>query len=150
MEKDIKREALRRYLKYFKVWFIIAGILAVITIGVAVVHLLTPKTVRGNSQDPTERVFDYADMLTDEEEQSLREYIAECEEKIQADIVIVTISESVEYDLQNPGLEDQQRGRNLPWRTGQAHKYRHCQQTPWSFDNSPSSLYLPHGHIPRR
>ena len=106
MEKDIKREALRRYLKYFKVWFIIAGILAVITIGVAVVHLLTPKTVRGNSQDPTERVFDYADMLTDEEEQSLREYIAECEEKIQADIVIVTISESVEYDLQNPGLAE--------------------------------------------
>ena len=106
MEKDIKREALRRYLKYFKVWFIIAGILAVITIGVAVVHLLTPKTVRGNSQDPTERVFDYADMLTDEEEQSLREYIAECEEKIQADIVIVTISESVEYDLQNPDLAE--------------------------------------------
>ena len=106
MEKDIKKEALRQYLKYFKVWFIIAGILAVITIGAAVVHLLTPKTVRGNSQDPTERVFDYADMLTDEEEQILREYIAECEEKIQADIVIVTISESVEYDLQNPGLAE--------------------------------------------
>ena len=45
-------------------------------------------------------------MLTDEEEQSLREYIAECEEKIQADIVIVTISESVEYDLQNPDIPD--------------------------------------------
>ena len=106
MEKDIKKEALRQYLKYFKVWFIIAGVLAVITIGAAVVHLLTPKTVRGNSQDPAERVFDYADMLTDEEEQNLREYIAECEEKIQADIVIVTISESVEYDLQNPGLAE--------------------------------------------
>ena len=106
MEKDIKREALRQYLKYFKVWFIIAGVLAVITIGAAIVHALTPKTVRSNSQDPTERVFDYADMLTDEEEQSLREYIAECEEKIQADIVIVTISESVEYDLQNPDLPE--------------------------------------------
>ncbi len=106
MEKDIKREALRQYLKYFKVWFIIAGILAVITIGAAVVHLLTPKTTRSNSQDPTERVFDYADMLTDEEEQSLREYIAECEEKIQADIVIVAISESVEYDLQDPDLPE--------------------------------------------
>ena len=44
MEKDIKKEALRQYLKYFKVWFIIAGVLAVITIGAAVVHLLTPKT----------------------------------------------------------------------------------------------------------
>ncbi len=106
MEKDIKREALRQYFKYFKVWFIIAGILAVITIGAAVVHALTPKTVRSNSQEPTERVYDYADVLTDEEEQSLREYIAECEEKIQADIVIVTISESVEYDLQNPDLPE--------------------------------------------
>lgn len=106
MEKDIKREALRQYFKYFKIWFIIAGILAVITIGAAVVHALTPKPVWGNSQEPTERVYDYADMLTDEEEQSLREYIAECEEKIQADIVIVTISESVEYDLQDPDLPE--------------------------------------------
>ena len=106
MEKDIKREALRQYFKYFKIWFIIAGILAVITIGAAVVHALTPKPVRGNGQEPTERVYDYADMLTDEEEQSLREYIAECEEKIQADIVIVTISESVEYDLQDPDLPE--------------------------------------------
>ena len=106
MEKDIKKEALRQYFKYFKIWFIIAGILAVITIGAAVVHALTPKTVRGNSQEPAERVYDYADMLTDEEEQSLREYIAECEEKIQADIVIVTISESVEYDLQNPDFPE--------------------------------------------
>ena len=106
MEKDIKREALRQYFKYFKIWFIIAGILAVITIGAAVVHALTPKPVRGNGQEPTERVYDYADMLTEEEEQSLREYIAECEEKIQADIVIVTISESVEYDLQDPDLPE--------------------------------------------
>lgn len=106
MEKDIKREALRQYFKYFKIWFIIAGILAVITIGAAVVHALTPKPVRGNSQEPTERVYDYADMLTEEEEQSLREYIAECEEKIQADIVIVTIAESVEYDLQDPDLPE--------------------------------------------
>lgn len=106
MEKDIKREARRQYLKYFKIWFIIAGILAVITIGAAVVHLFAMENARGNSQAPAERVFDYADMLTDEEEQSLREYIAECEEKIQADIVIVTISESVEYDLQDPDLAE--------------------------------------------
>ena len=66
MEKDIKREALRQYFKYFKIWFIIAGILAVITIGAAVVHALTPKPVRGNGQEPTERVYDYADMLTEE------------------------------------------------------------------------------------
>ena len=74
MEKDIKKEALRQYLKYFKVWFIIAGVLAVITIGAAVVHLLTPKTVRGNSQDPTERVFDSADISCEGSRQYRLEY----------------------------------------------------------------------------
>lgn len=106
MEKDIKREARKQYFKYFKVWFIIAGVLAVVTIVAAVIHFATAKTVRTNAQDPAERVFDYADVLTDEEEQNLRDYIAQCEEKIQADIVVVTISESVEYDLQNPGLAE--------------------------------------------
>lgn len=107
MEKDIKREARKQYFKHFKVWFIIAGVLAGITIIAAVIHLITPKTVRNNSQDPKERVFDYADVLTDEEEQSLRDYIAVCEDRIKADIVIVTISESVEYDLQNPDLPEE-------------------------------------------
>lgn len=106
MEKDIKRESLRQYFKYFKIWFIIAGVLAVVTIAAAVVHFATAKTVRGNSQDPAERVFDYADVLTEEEEQSLRDHIAECEEKIQADIVVVTMSESVEYDLRDSNLPE--------------------------------------------
>ena len=52
------------------------------------------------ARDPTERVFDYADMLTDEEEQSrgniCRVGKRSCGHRI------VTISESVEYDLQNP------------------------------------------------
>lgn len=76
-----------------------------ITIGAAVVHALTPKPVRGNGREPR-RVYDYADMLTEEEEQSLREYIAECEGEDSGRIVIVTISESVEYDLQDPDLPE--------------------------------------------
>jgi len=52
----------------------------------------------------TERVFDLADVLTDEEEDKLREKIAEREKQVGADIVIVTLNESLEeyarsYDL---------------------------------------------------
>lgn len=50
MEKDIKREALRQYFKYFKIWFIIAGILAVTDPYVAQA-LLRVALVRQNAPD---------------------------------------------------------------------------------------------------
>ena len=49
----------------------------------------------------TERVFDYADVLTDSEEESLTEFIAEKEVETRSDIVIVTLNESlVDYAAQ--------------------------------------------------
>ena len=45
---------------------------------------------------PKERVYDFADVLTDAEEKNLREYISRKEPLIQADIVLVTIKEDVE------------------------------------------------------
>ena len=54
-------------------------------------------STRANTEcDTTERVFDYADVLTDEEEDSLREVIAEKEVETRSDIVIVTLNESLE------------------------------------------------------
>ena len=47
-------------------------------------------------QSGTARVYDYADMLTDSQEQQLEEQIGEAEQKIRADIVIVIIDESLE------------------------------------------------------
>ena len=54
-------------------------------------------STRANTEcDTTERVFDYADVLTDEEEDSLRKVIAEKEVETRSDIVIVTLNESLE------------------------------------------------------
>ncbi len=43
-----------------------------------------------------ERVFDYADKLTDKEENSIRELIASCEKKTACDIVLVVLDETLE------------------------------------------------------
>ncbi len=52
---------------------------------------------RANTEcETTERVFDYADVLTDAEEDSLRQVIAEKEVDTRSDIVIVTLNESLE------------------------------------------------------
>jgi len=54
-------------------------------------------STRANTEcDTNERVFDYADVLTDEEEDSLREVIAKKEIETRSDIVIVTLNESLE------------------------------------------------------
>lgn len=96
MDKDIKKEALKQYFKYFWMWFVLLGILFVVWIGKITVESLTRNVGRRNDLAPQERVFDYADVLTDEEEQRLRAYIAECEKKAKVDIVIVTAVEDVE------------------------------------------------------
>lgn len=54
--------------------------------------------VRTNTECTTEeRVFDYADVLTDSEEGKLRQLIAEQEKKTACDIVLVTLNETLEY-----------------------------------------------------
>ncbi len=90
MDRDMKIEARNQYLKYFKIWFIAVGILAVITVITLVINLMSEKTVRNNPQAPAERVYDQAHVLTASEEEVLRTLIAEIEEKIKADIVLVT------------------------------------------------------------
>lgn len=96
MEQEIKREARKQYLKYFRIWFIILGILLVIGAVVLGIHFMKQSAGRKNDMAPAERVYDYADVLTDEEEASLREYIAKCEEKACIDIVLVTTIEDME------------------------------------------------------
>ena len=72
----------------------------------------------------TERVFDYADVLTTEEENKLRELIAETEPKIGCDIVLVTIEDSSlasDYAMMNYAddfYDDAMFGWNEPWGDG--------------------------------
>ena len=96
MDKDIKKEAFRQYIHYFRIWFIILGVLAVV-LGIFIVKkAVTPSVIRENHEAPEERVYDYADVLTSEEEELLREYIAQKEQRHYIDIVLVTIKEDVE------------------------------------------------------
>ena len=92
MEKEIKIEAGKQYLKYFKIWFILVGILAVVAIVCVIGRAMTKEAVRGNLQAPTERIYDFAEVLSEAQEDSLRELIAQTQELIAADIVLVTTS----------------------------------------------------------
>lgn len=95
---------MREYLRFFRIPFILVGILAVVTIVVAVAGSGKTTAVSASTnteRTTTERVFDYADKLTDAEEDALRSLIAETEAETKCDIVLVTLNESlVEYAAQ--------------------------------------------------
>lgn len=100
MEQDFRIQARKQYLNYFKIWFIVIAVLMVITLCVAVPKLLKrgENVVRNNAQAPAERVYDYAEQLTEEEEQQLRILIAQKESEIHADIVLVTTKQYMGED----------------------------------------------------
>lgn len=94
-EKEWKMESRKQYLRYFRFWFLALGIVFVIFLGVLLVNKPGRDMERGNSSAPTERVYDYADVLTGEEENRLRKLIAEKEALIGCDIVLVTTYEEI-------------------------------------------------------
>lgn len=96
MDREIKIEARKQYFRYFRIWFILIGILAVVFFGLFAVKMWGGAGKRQNQSAPAERVYDNADVLTDTEEQKLRDYIAKSEKKYGMDIVLVTINEDVE------------------------------------------------------
>ena len=96
MNEEIKKEARKQYFHYFRVWFILVGILLVATIAAGISYSIRSRAPRGNTSAPEERVYDYADVLTDEQEESLRKYIAKKEKKYHVDFVIMTISQAAE------------------------------------------------------
>lgn len=117
---------MKKYLKHFSVLFIVTAVLLVIFIGVKVATQ-KPQTeyTRTNDQcKQTERVFDYADVLTDEEENSLRRLIAEREDEIGCDIVLVTIddpfvsSDPAMMNYADDFYDDNMYGYDEPWGDG--------------------------------
>ena len=95
MNKEIKREALKQYLKYFRIWFIITGVILLLTIGILITRVIARNASRGNSSAPQERVYDFADVLTNAEEDELRDLIAKYEAKCHFDIIIVTLDQEM-------------------------------------------------------
>lgn len=90
---------MKRFLKRFKICLIILGALAAFYFALTGIHSLTgslKSQKRQNTECTTkERVFDQADVLTDEEEEKLRKLIAKRERQTGCDIVLVTLNESL-------------------------------------------------------
>lgn len=89
-------EARKQYLKYFRVLFIILGLLVVAVIALSILVAKMNNRPRGNTDAPVERVYDYANILTEEEEEKLRSQIAAAEKKLRMDIVLVTLDQPME------------------------------------------------------
>lgn len=96
MGNDYKTETRKQYLKYFRVWFMIVGILVVTSTVVLVKNATENKRTRTNLDAPVERVYDYADVLTEEQEDKLRSLIADKEQQFKIDIVLVTTNQPME------------------------------------------------------
>lgn len=118
-------EYIKDFLKQFKWMFLVLIITFAVWIFVAVI----PKDdtgegsyTRTNDQcDTTERVFDYADKLTDAEEESLRELIAKRESQIGCDIVLVIIDEPLTKSLMDYAddfYDNHMYGYDEPWGDG--------------------------------
>lgn len=98
MDIDVKKLSKQQYISYFKIWFILLGIVVVVAAVLFVGSLLKPasKSERENTDSPSERVYDNANVLSDKEEDRLRDLIEETEDRIQCDIILVTINQPVE------------------------------------------------------
>ncbi len=96
MSDGIKKEIGKQYFRYFRIWFIIIGILLAVTAVLGVGRMKEGNIRRTNQEAPSERVYDYADVLTDAEEENLRKRIAEAEGLLHIDIVLVTLNQPME------------------------------------------------------
>lgn len=87
---------MKQYFSYFKYLFIILGAFIVLTGSASIIRAVSGSGyTRNNEQAPYQRVFDYAGVLSDEEEIKLTELIAKRELQIGCDLVLVTINESL-------------------------------------------------------
>ena len=94
---NYKAEERKRFLKYFSVWIILAVIAASVFGVMKLTHKeeVVVETGRNNDEAPAQRVYDYADVLTDEEEERLTRQIADWEEMGKCDLILVTINQDV-------------------------------------------------------
>lgn len=90
---------MKKFIQIFKIPLIIFAVIFVVGIICKIITDNRPKVefVRNNNQCTTdERVFDYADKLTVEEEETLKATIEDAEQLCGIDIVVVTLDETLE------------------------------------------------------
>ena len=86
---------MKQYFNYFKGLFAVLAVLLIAYIGILTGNAFQAKERTNGECLTDERVFDYGDVLTDKEEQKLRDLIARREKKIGCDIVLITLNESL-------------------------------------------------------
>lgn len=85
----------KKFFYYFRFYFIAIAVLAAV-LAFRMLGKDGAEYVRANDKCTTaERVFDYADVLSEEEENKLRELIARSEQETGCDIVLVTLNQSL-------------------------------------------------------
>ena len=110
---------MKKYINFIKIMLIAIVVLGIIRIAITLVA--SPAvSERTNTECTTqERVFDYADKLSDAQEQELRLLIAEREKQIQADIVLVTLQDGLsesELMTYSDDMQDEMKfGYNAPY-----------------------------------
>lgn len=88
---------MKKYFKHFWIPYIIFGVILVVFIGMMIMKNQPTIYIRNNPECTiSQRVFDIADVLSDEEEARLEELIAETQQRVGADIVIVNVDYSLE------------------------------------------------------
>lgn len=86
---------MKQYFSYFKIWLIVLVCMAAVTGMAAAKQYIDTNGTRGNRKTGEERVFDYAKVLSEEEEEKLEALIAKREKQIGSDFVVVTINEAL-------------------------------------------------------
>lgn len=113
---------MKNYFRHFRFLLIIVFVLLVAFVVVKLLKGADKKEyIRTNDQcKQTERVFDYADKLTDEEEEKLRSLIAIKQDEIGCDIVLVVVEEPAilsDYAMMNYAddfYDNNKYGYNMP------------------------------------
>lgn len=101
---------MREYFKYFKWVYLTIAVMSLVLLFINTLHSASAKAnyyERTNSDCKTlQRVFDYADVLSDNEEEKLAKLIDKREKQTGCDIVLVTMNESLkEYAREiEPGV----------------------------------------------
>ncbi|MCR5033131.1 MAG: TPM domain-containing protein [Lachnospiraceae bacterium] len=97
-------------LQYLKRTWIFYSILAVLLLIYGVLILAGKQKftgfTRGNNACDGVRVFDNADLLSDDEEALLQNYIEDAQDKVGCDIIVMTLNESIkDYAIADQGYE---------------------------------------------
>lgn len=107
MEYNVHAEERKRFLRFFRVWLVIVAILLVVWAILAITHKSDADSKeRNNPNSPTQRVYDYAGILSDKEEEDLNKVIEAAQIKGTCDIILVIIGEPM-------GTTDSQWNRNM-------------------------------------